>query len=73
MYELDDDVDFSVVHTDDWYLDHLGRKMLPVQEPFDALTMLLLNWRHEIDDEPIPPLFAAEEALAAARRRRESA
>jgi hypothetical protein len=54
----DEAIDFSLVHADDEFLDALGAAQPDQNGEFadDKRAALLLSWRHDVDDEPIPEL-----------------
>jgi hypothetical protein len=75
--QLDDAIDFSLVHADDEFLDALGSPEPGRSATFadDRLAALLLSWRDDVDAEPIgnlvePKLAVATVRAARARQRR---
>src|SRR5216117_3976383 len=67
--------DLSLVHADDEYLDLLGATRLddPYAVPDDQLSELLLEWRRDVETEPIGELIdekLATMTVQAARLRR---
>ncbi|HEU5475984.1 MAG TPA: anti-sigma-D factor RsdA [Actinophytocola sp.] len=75
--DLDDAIDFSLVHADDEFLDALGGGQPDPDGRFadDRLAALLLSWRQDVDAEPIanlvePKLAVATVQAARTRQRR---
>ncbi|MBC6446282.1 anti-sigma-D factor RsdA [Actinokineospora xionganensis] len=67
--ELDDAIDFSLVHADDAFLDALGaaiRGETPDETSVrdDELAALLSSWRDDVDAEPIRELVDTKYAVA---------
>jgi hypothetical protein len=75
--DLDEAIDFSLVHADDAFLDALGAAEPDQAGAYadDRLAALLLSWRDDVDAEPItnlvePKLAVATVRAARARQRR---